>query len=151
MSVRKISTGAVIGLAAIGIILTLITTGAILSTQQISSTGTVASTVDVGVYTDSACTTNCTSISWGTLAPGATVTRTVYVKNLGTLPETLDMTTSGWNPANANGPITFTWNRASYVLNASQSVSATLTLAVSSSINSSITNFSFNIIISGTG
>jgi hypothetical protein len=149
MSTLKVSTGALIALLATGILLTLLTSGALLSTQQVPSSGTV-SAVNVGVYTDSACSNNCTSITWGTLAPGASTTYTVYIKNTGNVPVTLTMTTSDWNPTAANGPITLTWNRQNYNLNAGASVSATLTLTISSSISSSITNFSFNITITGT-
>ena len=114
------------------------------------STGTI-SAVNVGVYSNSACTTNCTSISWGTISPGSSTTYTVYVKNTGNVPVTLSMTTSGWNPTSADGPIALSWNRESTTLTAGQSISATLTLTISSSISSSITNFSFNIVITGTG
>jgi hypothetical protein len=150
MAMRKISTGAIIALAATGIFLTLVTSGLLLSSQNVSSNGTI-STVNVGVYSDSACTLNCTSISWGTISPGSSATSTIYVKNTGTVPMTLTMTTTGWNPTNANGPIALSWNRESYVLNANQSISAVLTLTVSSSINSSITTFNVNIVITGTG
>jgi hypothetical protein len=150
MTDLKVSTGALIAIVATGILLTLVTSGALLATQQVPSTGTV-SAVNVGVYTNSGCTSNCTSISWGTISPGSSTTYTVYVKNTGNVPVTLSMTTSGWNPTSANGPITLAWNREGTSLNAGDSVSATLTLTVSSSISSSITNFSFNIVITGTG
>jgi hypothetical protein len=151
MEMRKISTGTIIAIAATGLFLTLLTSGLLLSSQTVPSNGTVLSTVNVGIYNDQACTQNCTSISWGTLAPGSSTIKTVYVKNTGTLPMTLDMATSGWNPSNADGPITLGWNREGAALNASQSINATLTLTVSPSINSSITVFSFNITITGTG
>jgi hypothetical protein len=150
MAMRKISTGAIIALVATGIFLTLVTSGLLLSSQNVSSNGTI-SAVNVGVYSDSACTLNCTSISWGTISPGSSATSTIYVKNTGTVPMTLTMTTTGWNPTNANGPIALSWNRESYALNANQSISAVLTLTVSSSINSSITTFNFNTVITGTG
>jgi hypothetical protein len=151
MEMRKISTGVILAIATTGLFLTLLTSGLLLSNQTVPSNGSVLSTVNVGVYSDSSCTQNCTSINWGTLAPGSSTIRTVYVKNTGTLPMTLNMATTGWNPSNANGPITLSWNREGAVLNASQSISATLTLTVSSSISSSITTFSFNITITGTG
>jgi hypothetical protein len=150
MAMRKISTGAIIAIAATGLFLTLLTSGLLLSSQTVPSNGTVTA-VNVGVYSDSACTQNLTSIDWGTIAPGNLSTRTIYVKNTGTVPMTLNMTTTGWNPTNANGPIALSWNRESYALNANQSISAVLTLTVSSSINSSITTFNVNIVITGTG
>ncbi len=137
-------------IAATGVTLTLATSALLSANQNVPVQGTI-SAVNVGVYTNSACTTNCTSLSAGTLAPGATKTFTVYVKNTGSAPMTLSMTTSGWNPAAANGPITMTWNRESYSLGAGASVSATLTLTVSSSISSSITSYSFNMVVKGTG
>jgi hypothetical protein len=150
MTIPKVSTSALLALVATGILLTLVTSGALLSTQQVPSSGAI-SAVNVGVYTNSGCTTNCTSITWGTISPGSSATYTVYVKNTGNVPLTLSMTTSGWNPSSADGPITFSWNREGTALNAGQSTSATLTLTVSSSISSSITSFSFNIVITGTG
>ena len=151
METRKISTGAAIAIAATGLFLTLLTSGLLLTSQTVPSNGTVLSTVNVGVYNDQVCAQNCTSINWSTIAPGSSTTKTFYVKNTGTLPMTLNMATSGWNPSNANGPITLGWNREGAVLNASQSINATLTLTVSPTIDSSITDFSFNITITGTG
>jgi hypothetical protein len=150
MAMRKVSTGTIIAIAATGLFLTILTSALLLSSQTVPSTGTVLSTVEVGVYNDQACTQNCTSIDWSTLGPGSSTTKTVYVKNTGTLPMALNMATTDWNPSDADGPITLGWNREGAVLNASQSINATLTLSVSPSINSSITTFSFNITITGT-
>lgn len=111
--------------------------------------GTV-SPVNVGVYSNSDCTNNCTSISAGTLEPGKSKTFTVYIKNTGTVPVTLSIVTSGWNPSAAKGPI-LTRNREEYSLEAGESVSATLALVVSSSMSSSISSFSFNLTVVGTG
>ncbi|MBT0159172.1 hypothetical protein G4O51_04225 [Candidatus Bathyarchaeota archaeon A05DMB-2] len=104
----------------------------------------------MGVYQNSDCTQSLTLIDWGTISPGGSVTKTIYVKNTGNTAITLSMTKSGWNPTSANGPITITWNRESMNLNPGASTAATLTLNVSSSI-SGITSFSVNIIIAGTG
>jgi hypothetical protein len=106
--------------------------------------------VNVGVYSDSACTQNLTSISWGNVHPGESVSRTIYVKNTGTAPITLSLSMSGWNPAVANGPITIAWDREGTTLNSGQSVAATIVLSVSSGI-SGITDFSVNMIVSGVG
>ena len=143
---QKISTGVIIALAATGIFLSLVTAG-LIATQTVTSNGTV-SAVNVGVYSDITCTQNLTSIPWGTLYPGNSTTRTIYVKNTGTLPVTLTMTNGSWVPTTANTVLTLTWNRQSTVLNAGQSISATLTLTAASSTGS-LTDFSFNIIITG--
>jgi hypothetical protein len=148
MELRKISTGAAIAIAATGLFMTLLTTGLLMSSQSLQSSGTVTA-VNVGVYSDSGCTQNCTSINWGSIAPGNSTTRTIYVKNTGTIPMTLSMTTGSWVPSNANTYISLSWNREGTVLTANQSISATLTLSASSSAGN-ITSFSFNIIITGT-
>jgi hypothetical protein len=118
------------------------------STALFSNTGNI-SAVGVGIYKDSGCTQPLSSISWGSIAPGQASNYTIYVKNPGTVAETLTKSTSAWNPASASNYLTFNWNRDNYVLNAGTSVSALLTLSVSSSVTG-ITNFSFNITITGT-
>jgi hypothetical protein len=148
MNLPKLSLGATIAIAVTGLFLTMITAGALVSSQTIPSGGTITA-VNVGVYSNSACTTNCTSIDWGTLSPGGSTTKTIYVKNTGTIPVTLSMAPANWSPSNANNYLTVTWNRANYALAAGASVSATLTLTASSSAGS-LTNFSFDVVITGT-
>jgi hypothetical protein len=149
MPFQKLSAGALIAIAATAIFLTVTTAGLLSVNQSVSSSGIVTS-VNLGVYQEYACTNNLTSVDWGTLSPGDTATRTIYVKNIGTAPITLSMTTTNWNPASANGPITLTWNRESTTLDVGQVASATLTLSVSSSI-SGITTFNMDVVITGTG
>jgi len=132
--------------ALIGVIVT--TTGLLSVNQTVSSSGTVTA-INVGVYSDSACTTELTSIDWGMISPGNSVNRTIYLKNTGNAQITLFMTKTNWNPVNADGPITLTWNRENATLNVDQVTSAILTLTLSKSI-SGITNFSVDIVFTGT-
>ena len=148
MNLPKLSLGATIAIAVTGLFLTMITAGALVSSQTIPSGGTITA-VNVGVYSNSACTSNCTSIDWGTLSPGGSTTKTIYVKNTGTIPVTLSMAPANWSPSNANNYLTVTWSRANYALAAGASVSATLTLTASSSAGS-LTNFGFDVVITGT-
>ena len=149
MAMRKISTGVILAITMVGLILTVTTAGLLTVSQTMSSSGTVTA-VNVGVYSDSACTQSLTSINWGTISPGSSVTKIVYVKNTGNTQISLSMTKTSWSPSNANGPITITWDREGTSLSANQVITATLTLGVSSSI-SGITTFSVNIVIAGTG
>jgi hypothetical protein len=149
MAIQKISTGAIIAIVMVGIVLTVTTAGLISVSQSVSSSGSVTA-INVGVYSDSSCTQNLTTIDWGTVAPGNSVTKTVYVKNTGNSDITLSMTKNGWNPTSANGPITVTWNKEGTTLSAGASAAAIITLSVSSGI-SGITTFSVNIVITGTG
>jgi archaellum component FlaG (FlaF/FlaG flagellin family) len=148
MKLTKMSLGATAALVSTALILTVFTTGLLSVNQSISSSGTVTA-VNVGVYSDSACIQNLTSIDWGTLSPGDSVTRTIYVKNTGNAPIAITMTKINWNPSTANGPITITWNTENWSLGAGNSTAATLTLSISSSI-SGITDFSVDIVITGT-
>ena len=147
MAIPKLSTGVIIALAATSIFLTLVTAG-IIVTQTVPSTGTVT-TVNVGVYSDSECTQNCTSISWGSMYPGNSTSRIIYVKNTGTVPITLSMTTDSWEPIEAEDYLTLTWNPEDDTLNPGQSTPATLTLLVAPDTGN-LTTFNFNIIITGT-
>ena len=146
---RKLSPRLILVIAAIVVLLSLTTAGLLTVTQTISSSGTITA-LNVGVYSDSACTQSLTSISWGQIAPGDSATKTIYIKNTGNAPITLSMSTDNWSPSGANGPITITWDKSGASLNVGQSTSAVLTLAVSSSI-SGITSFSVNIEIIGSG
>lgn len=146
MAMQKATIGAVLAVAVMGLIVSAL--GGIIATRTISNNGNVTA-VGVGVYTDSACTTTLSNIVWGALNPGNTKTYTMYVRNEGTVPMTLSMRTSNWNPASASSYVALSWNQENYVLSASQVVQSVLTLSVSSSV-SGVTNFSFDITITGT-
>ena len=106
--------------------------------------------VNVGVYWNSACSNATTTINWGSITPGTTKSYTIYVRNEGSSPETLSLSTQGWNPSNANTYIPLSWNAPTSTVAVNSVTTVTLTLTVSSSI-SSITNFSFTTIVTGTG
>jgi uncharacterized repeat protein (TIGR01451 family) len=146
MAMQKATIGAVLAIAVMGLMVSAL--GTLVATRTISSSGSVTA-VGVGLYTDNTCTTAVSTISWGTLNPGDVKTYTMYVKNTGNVPVTLNMTVGNWNPASASTYISLTWNREKSVLPASQVVQAVLTLTVSSS-TSGVTNFSFDITITGT-
>ena len=146
MATARLSIAAIIALATTGIFLTLVTAG-IISTQSIPSDGTITA-VDVGVYSNIECSQNCTSISWGSLYPSNSTARTVYVKNIGTVPITLSMTPVNWDPTDASTYLTLTWNQQGTVLDVGDSVTATLTLTVAADTGD-LQDFNVNIVISG--
>ena len=150
MAIARKSTLLTIVFIAAALALTVTTWAAVTVNQNISSTGSIATAPNIGVYSDSACTTSLTSINWGSITAGGTVTQTVYVKNTGTGSMTLSLTVNNWNPATASTYISVSWNQVGTQLSAGQSVAATLTLTVSSSITG-ITSFSNTITISGSG
>ena len=119
------------------------------SQRAIPSTGMVLA-VNVGVFSDVGCTLNLTSIDWGSVYPGESVSRTVYVKNTGNAPITLSMGTSAWNPSVAEGQLTVAWNKENVSLIAGESTAAVLALAVSPSVHD-VASFSVNVVITGSG
>jgi hypothetical protein len=146
MAMRKITLGTVLAIAVMGIAASAL--GSLVARRTISNTGTVKA-IGVGVYWDSGCSNPVSSIDWGSLDPGVMVKKTIYVRNEGNIAVTLQMTTGNWNPPSASSYITLIWSREGYVLSSGSVVDAVLTLSVSSNI-STITSFSFNIIIAGT-
>jgi len=146
MAMQKTTIATVVAIAFAGLMVSAL--GTLVATQTISSSGTITA-IGVSIYTDSTCTTKLSIINWGTLNPGGTTTYTMYVKNTGNTPVTLNMTKNSWSPTSVSSYITLSWNEEQSQLAAGAGVTATLTLSVSSSI-SNVTNFSFNIVITGT-
>jgi predicted membrane channel-forming protein YqfA (hemolysin III family) len=143
---QKATIGAVLALAVVATLVGALATLTV--TQTFSNTGTI-NAIGVGVYSNSACTTVLSSVSWGTLNPGDTPTQTIYVLNNGTIPETLTMTYGSWSSSSAESYITLTWNQQNTTLASGSVATAVLTLNVSSAI-SGVTSFSFDITITGT-
>ncbi|MCW4024095.1 MAG: hypothetical protein NWF01_03555 [Candidatus Bathyarchaeota archaeon] len=147
MKINKTITILLIAIVA-SVSLTIMTAATLSANDQVPSSGNIT-TINVAVYNDQACTQKCTSIDWDTIAAGGSASKTVYIKNTGGVPITLSMNCTDWTPEAAAGPMTLGWNRENTALTAGQSISATISLNVSPIIDSSITNFSFNIIITG--
>ena len=127
----------------------LVVSGLLTVSKTLSSTGSVKA-INVEVYWDLACTQVVSSIDWGTPEPGDSVSRTVYVKNSGSAPMNVSLSASGWVPAEAGNYLTMSWDREGAEVAAAEVVQALLTLDVSGSITG-ITDFSFDIVIEGTG
>ncbi len=155
ISFKKISAVSIIVFTAMGLVLTYSTAGLISFqnanskvNRQLPSSGNIAA-INVGIFSDYACTQNLESLDWGDIAPGESVNRIIYLKNTGTTQILLSMTASNWNPASANGPLTLTWNREGTLLDPGEVTSATLTLATVEDVLG-ITAFSVSILIIGT-
>ncbi|MGA2767697.1 MAG: hypothetical protein ABSF24_05210 [Candidatus Bathyarchaeia archaeon] len=146
MAMQKATMASVVVMVVMGLMVSAL--GALVATRTISNSGSITA-VGVGVYSDNACATALSTIGWATLNPGDVKTYTMYVRNEGTVPVTLNMAVRNWNPASASSYITLTWNKENYVLPAGQVVQAVLTLTVSSGV-SGVTTFSFDITITGT-
>ncbi len=126
----------------------VVTYAVVSRTVSVYSIGVIL-TVNLGVYSDSTCTQNLTSLNWGNVAAGSSVAKTIYLKNTGSTSEVLSMSLTGWLPSGAQQYISVTWDRQNAILTAGESCAATLNLSVSQDITG-ITNFSVNIILTGT-
>lgn len=118
------------------------------TTLQIPTTGSIQTTEGLGAYSNLACTTPQTSITWGSLEKGGSTSVTIYVRNEGDSPQTLSLVTSDWTPTSAADYLTISWNYNNQPLNPNSVVQITLTLSVDPDIQG-ITNFGVNILIVG--
>ena len=149
MAAPKVSSIIIIAITLAGMLLT-VTAASVISVNEALPTRGSISAINVGIYSDSGCSQKLTSIDWGDIAPGGTVTKTIYVKNTGNKQLMLQMTKTNWNPSGADGPISITWDREGTNISAGQSIQAVITLTVSSAI-SGINDFSVDIVITGVG
>lgn len=112
------------------------------SIRPVQQTGIITS-VDIQVYSDAQCTTVLTEINWGTVESPSINTRTIYVKNIGNTPVTLDLMDD------APADYSVSWNQINTPLDADESVAAIITLSVPSGLPKGST-FNFDITIIGT-
>ena len=154
ISLKKVSAVSLIVFTAMGMVLTYSTAGLVsfqnaksTVNRQLPSSGNIAA-INVGIYLDYACTQKLESIDWGDIAPGEPVNKIIYLKNTGNIPIRLSLTAKDWNPSNANGPITLTWNKEGTLLNPGTITTATITLTAAEDI-AGITTFSVFILIIG--
>ena len=119
------------------------------TSRTFSNSGSVKG-IGVGIYQYQNCTSPVSSFNWGTLDPGASVNKTVYIRNEGNSAATLSMVKSNWSPSTASSYVTLNWNYAGQTLSVNQVIQVKFSLSVSSSV-SGITNFSFDITITASG
>ena len=147
MQFQKLPKIAIIALTISIIFLTLTT---VTATQiQANSSKRTVTTVNLGAYSDSACTHTITAINFLNINPGSTTAQTVYIKNTGNVPEKIVMTSNNWNPSNAKTYLTYSWNRQNTVLAAGATIQATLTLKAASNTGN-LRSFSLDVTFTGT-
>jgi hypothetical protein len=107
----------------------------------------------VGVFSNSACTSAVTSISWGSIEVGGSTSQTIYIEDTGGAAMTVSISVGSWSPSTASTYLTLTWTGQGSKISpgVNGALAVTLTLTVSSSTPTSITTFSNTITISGTG
>jgi hypothetical protein len=123
---------------------------AIQLSSTISNVGTLKLSAGMGLYWDSGFTNAVTALNWESMSPGTTKSYSIYIRNEGSLPLTLSMSTANWSPSSASNYLTLTWNYNGQTVNANDYVQVTFTLAVSSGVTG-ISSFSFDINLVGNG
>lgn len=88
------------------------------------------------------------SIEWGSIEAGQSVSVTAYVKNAGDENTTLSLGTENWVPEAVAGAMELSWNYGGATLQPGDVVKVTLMLMVDAAI-SGVDNFSFDIVIVG--
>lgn len=136
-----------VAVIAVGAAVVFATYGLLSNSRTIQSYGAVKA-VNVDVYWDSGCTNVTSAVYWGVLSPGSSKNVTLYVKNGGNVAVNLSLAAQDWSPTDAPDYMDLSWDREGQMVDSGSVVSATLTLSVSSSI-SGITDFSFDIVVTG--
>jgi hypothetical protein len=149
-----ISTPFKSAIVCIFVLMTLLSTSmytfGYLNSSQLTNTSGITANVDIGIYSDSDCKNNLTSIDWGIVYPGEIVYFTAYVRNLGNVDITILMDTLNWMPISAENYLNFSWNYANQTLIKNEVTPVTFTLDISQQIEN-IESFSFDIILTSFG
>jgi hypothetical protein len=159
MTLKKGISITLVALCLVGFTLALTTYSAVNSSVALKASGTVSTTVTESVdtswastlrlYCDNACSTPLTSLDWGSIKPGDSITKIVYLKNTGTAPLSLNLATANWEPSTAFGPLSITWDKQGTQIAADEVTTAAITLIVSPYITG-VSSFTVQIVLSGT-
>lgn len=119
--------------------------GQLFSFKSISSQGSIKK-INVGVYWDGNCSNPVSSIDWGYIEPESINDVSVFIRNEGTAPSDLFLSTDNWSPLNAFEFMILSWDYNGQTLDLSEVAPVTLALQVSTNVTG-IRSFSFYIII----
>jgi len=107
----------------------------------------------IGVYWDGNCTEKVVEINWGVLEPGASEPVTLYIRNEGTEPLAVAVTTSNWMVVTTSGAIYnetehISFHASNFTLPVDSVVPTEWTITISENIRF-VKNFSFDITVWG--
>ena len=105
--------------------------------------------IDLDVYSEIGCINKISEIEWGSIEAGRSVSKTIYIKNSGSVEVVLSFLTDKWNPVETSRYLTLSWGYDGRPVKIGSVVSIKLTLAVNSSING-VDRFSFDVIFIAT-
>lgn len=130
------------------LVLALIGTIAYAVSTQISfpNDGNVVVTVELTAFMDEELTIEVTELNWVDIEPASTIDKVIYLNSTSNVPVNITMTTTDWtwNPPEAAGHVTLTWDREGETIDAGEMLAATLTLTVDTIIQTSF-DFGFTV------
>jgi hypothetical protein len=106
----------------------------------------ILKTIEVNAFLDSVCTHPVTSLDWGTIEPGNTISKSFYLLNQGNSPVVLQSYAENWKSYSAEQNLVLSWNHGSQSLSPGEVIYVTFTLYVSPSI-AGVTDFNFDVVI----
>lgn len=116
----------------------------------IPNTGTLRTDLQLAAYEDVDCTIPCTNITWGNIEPNVKNYKTLYVKNLNTVPISISSHTENWNPAELADYVTFSGTLySSPNLASGESNMFNIQLTINGTYTGE-PDFAFDIVITGT-
>jgi len=122
--------------------------GLLATTISFGTTGIIKSP-NIEIYCERECMIEVSSIDWGLLEAGDSVSRTLYINNTGNIELSLHLSIEDWTPTEAESYIYISWNCAGKPIQPSEIMAATLTLTTLENVNN-VTSFGFSIRIIGT-
>ena len=131
----------------------VITAGVLTENQNnpvsVDVSGRISSSDDIAIYSDPQATIACTNVDCGKVSQDSTSNQTIYIKNTGSVSETLKLITVNCDPLFARSPLTVTWSQDGTTLEPGSIVPATLNLKMAENTGS-FSDITFNVVISGT-
>jgi hypothetical protein len=141
----QIVTAGVVGF----IIFAVVTASILYYISRLPSYGNIKA-IGIQVYGDSALTKPVESVNWGTIDAGSYSIANLWIRNNGTAPANLTLTTQNYNPAVAKTYLTLTWSYAGQTVQPNGVIAVSLQLSVSPQVKD-VTAFSFDIIMTASG
>lgn len=121
----------------------IVTSGILFTQVTVSTTGTIVTdNVNIGVYSDASCQISLGSLSFGSVYPGDTIVKTVYLKNNGNTLSVLSCVFNGWNPSQAVNYIIPSWDGEGANIDVNEVLSVNFTINIKPNV-SGFTNFAF--------
>ncbi len=140
-----------IALAIIAVIASAAALASITLNVSVPSSGTVTAGPNIGVYSNSACTSAVTSINWGSIEAGGSTSQTIYIEDTGTAQMAPSISVGDWSPSSASSYVTIAWSTLPAEIQPGVSGAIAVTLTCSVVAGTPAETFSNTITISGTG